>query len=110
MRNSRKMAYQAEQIERLRNENESWKSEIKAIEIELETAQKLLRDKEHENEVLKEDFEKYMESQADRIKALAETEKQYNDALAEMKEMKASYKKEVESMIAEIQRVSKTLN
>lgn len=110
MRNRRRMAYQEEEIERLREENRGLESEIKAVEIELERAKNRLADKEQEYELLREGFENYIKKNAAQAKQTLEAGQQCGSIIEELKKLKKVYEKEAERQIAEIRRENKTLN
>lgn len=109
MKNGRKLAYQKDEIERLRTDNKELMSELKAAAIELTTKNKLIAQAETENKKLREDFERFMQIYSERIEAAEEAERRYNEALSEIKKLHKKWENEATAQIREMRHTNTTL-
>ena len=98
MKNGRKLAYQKDEIERLRTDNKELMSELKAAAIELTT-----------NKKLREDLERFMQIYSERIEAAEEAERRYNEALSEIKKLHKKWENEATAQIREMRHTNTNL-
>lgn len=102
MRGTKKAAYQAEVIAKLRNEIRELQSELKATELELQHKDKVIEAKEQAFQALKNSYEEYISGYTEKVKALEAAGTEYKTAAAETRKMQKVFRDEFEKEIAAV--------
>lgn len=102
MRGTKKAAYQAEVITKLRNEIRELQSELKSTELALQHKDKVIEAKEQAFRALKNKYEEYIAGYAEKVMALEKAEAEYKTAAVEARIMQKTFRDEFEKEIAAV--------
>ena len=100
MKGTKKTAYQAAALERLRNEMRELQSELRAAELELAHKDRMLEEKETAYQQLKALHEKFMFSYSEKVEALEEAARAYKSIAEEARHAHKTFRQEAEAEIA----------
>ena len=100
MKGTKKTAYQAAALERLRNEVRELQSELHAAELELTHKDRMLEEKEHAYQQMKALHEKFMFSYSEKVEALEEAEREYKAITEEARNAHKAFRQEAQAELA----------
>lgn len=103
MKNENRLAYQSNQIEKLKDENKELQAELTASRQEIKYKDAIIRQAEKEISELKARFERYLYEYSERVEQLTEAQLEYARATAEVRDLMKKYQKEAEANLKRMQ-------